>query len=368
MAWCAGEHASARRATSTRPSRSMGVAALSVRDADEVCRCRDAARRRRRSACRTRSCGWLRRRSCSRIGHVLVRGGVEHDLGPRPIEHGVDHRRVADVAEHDLSRARRVSAACRGGGSRRGRGARGAPDRTAATWRAISEPIHPPPPVTSTRRPWSSSRTGSKSMVTCSRPRRSSMARSWTSRRRGMPCAHDVDDRRTRTGMFVASATSATCRTRLGGASVMAKRIWLIPCSCTISVEPFASRSRWARRGSFGAAARDRRRPRRPQPARASASAASPGSAAAPLVPAPITATRVPPPRKPARRYANNRDWNRSMPNRNAATTRAHDQERHGDALRTPGERGEEHGARAPRRPASTRTASSMLAWRQVRP
>ena len=86
-------------------------------------------------------------------GDVLVGGGVEHHLGPVALER-LEHRRaVGDVHQHLLARARTAWPRRRAGGSRRGRAGPAGPGRSSATWRQISEPIEPPAPVTSTRRP-----------------------------------------------------------------------------------------------------------------------------------------------------------------------------------------------------------------------
>ena len=98
-------------------------------------------------------------------GHVLVRGGVEDDLRSYPREQRVDRGRVADVAERELTgRVDRLHRVVQVGlvviEEHQARG------ENAATCRAISDPIHPPPPVTSTRLPARSSRTGSRSIAT----------------------------------------------------------------------------------------------------------------------------------------------------------------------------------------------------------
>ena len=74
--------------------------------------------------------------------------------GRIPAEHRVDHRRVADVGEHHFRLGDALQAVHRVVEVRLvvvEQHQRSGPN--SATWRAISEPIHPPPPVTSTRRP-----------------------------------------------------------------------------------------------------------------------------------------------------------------------------------------------------------------------
>ena len=148
---------------------------------------------------------------------MLVRGGVEDDVGP----HAANSASMAAVSRMSASgllgrRARSVRP--RTGGSRRGRRARSPPGRSAATWRAISAPIDPPPPVTSTRRPRRSFATSCVSMSTWSRPRRSSMLRSRASRRRGCPPMSSSMLGRTFTGTPAAAAASADPARHFGAA------------------------------------------------------------------------------------------------------------------------------------------------------
>ena len=89
---------------------------------------------------------------------MLVGGGVEHDLGPVAPEQPSSTRRGRGCRPgRSTSRTPvELRARRRAGGSRRGRAARSAAGSNSATWRAISEPIEPPAPVTRTRRPRSS--------------------------------------------------------------------------------------------------------------------------------------------------------------------------------------------------------------------
>ena len=87
--------------------------------------------------------------------HVLVRGGVEDDLGPVALEDLPQLRAVAAVGEHrdarGEARARSTSSrsisnsAVSAWSTRTSRAG-----RTRAIWRQSSEPIEPPAPVTST--------------------------------------------------------------------------------------------------------------------------------------------------------------------------------------------------------------------------
>ena len=89
----------------------------------------------------------------SSIGTCLCAAAWKTTSGRASPEDLVDDGRVADVGQRELGMARRAVAARRGGGSRRDRGCTRAAGSNSATWRAISEPIQPPPPVTRTRRP-----------------------------------------------------------------------------------------------------------------------------------------------------------------------------------------------------------------------
>ena len=90
--------------------------------------------------------------------HVLVRRGVEDDLRLVLREHGVDARRVGDVADdrddgRTRAAGRRARCGWRGGCSRSARTSPATPAPSSAIWRHSSEPIEPPAPVTMTRRP-----------------------------------------------------------------------------------------------------------------------------------------------------------------------------------------------------------------------
>ena len=139
------------------------------------------------------------------------------------------------------------------------------------------------------------------------------MFRSLISRRRGMPCTQEEDSRSTRTGMWAASAVSATRCTTLRGAEGMARSMRCTSWSATMrgrsSTDPVTGTPCIERFQSPG-----------------SSSTATTGtsprmgdccisrSAAAPLVPAPTTATRTPVLVYEFRRNANSRCWNRTMP------------------------------------------------------
>ncbi len=239
----------------------------------------------------------------------------------------------------------------------------------SATWRAISEPIQPPPPVTSTRRPCSSWRTGSRSMSTCSRPSRSSMLRSLISRRRGMPWTHDDDSRSTRTGIVG----------RLGGVGDAAGRPGAAPTAwpagsggrrgrSTISGSssiPPAMRTPWIERlrsaglsstATTGHEAEDRRLLHLAQRGRAVGAGADDRDAHAGAAVRRSGGTRTAAAGSAPCRTGT---WRGPGP---ATSTVS------GTRSLAPHEAEEQDRRRWWRRPTSRRTASSMLAWRQVRP
>ena len=100
------------------------------------------------------------------------------------------------------------------------------------TWRQISEPIEPPAPVTSTRRPSMDWRTASRSVGTGVRPRRSSIcgARAW---RRAARWLGSLSMSRTPGRIFMDTSASSAARsdrsTSSGEGLGMARRTcWMV--------------------------------------------------------------------------------------------------------------------------------------------
>ena len=234
--------------------------------------------------------------------HVLVRGGVEHDLGAARVRR---RRRPPRRRGCRRARSRPTSAGLEGldrvvevglvvveQHQARGLELRDLPGDLRADPAAAAGDEHTLAPRAArapARGRWS----------TWSRPRRSSMSRSRTSRSRGMPCAHDVDDRSDPHGDVRAGRRRRRrAPPGAGGASGMARRIWLISCSFDDLVEVARCPSRSGRRGWCGcrsdAVVVDRDDGHEPEAGRLLHLAERGGAADARR---PTTATRVPPPR-----------------------------------------------------------------------
>ena len=246
---------------------------------------------------------------------------------------------------------------------------RATPGRTSATCRTISEPIQPPPPVTSTRLPVSMAAIGSRSM----------------SDRRPAEQVFDVelaDVAEPRHAVHPRSRCCAApgrarrrCRRRRrpaargrGGASGTASRTWSTRYALMTSTQPVDASvdgnavDRAPTRGT-------RRRRRRPRAAgRGGGSRASPAWRTAASLPEPTTATRTPVPCRFERRNANSRDWKRTSPNRNVARNGPDDHHREREPVRRAKPKIASSTASVTAPAVKSRRASSMLACRHVRP